>query len=252
MKRKMAVFATAIIMTLAVAVTGCGKRINETETAKTEKATEQPVTEKVTETEKQTEEKRVEILTEKLPEKSTEKETEKLVETKAPATLTDLSEEEELAREEEFSDARTYYAIDIINVRSTPSTENNDNVVDYYAAGDRVNVIGETANWYKVRDGYVYKANLSETAPEGSGSDEEGLEATGIDLEYDVVIADEPWTMQAIDVTNIRTEPTLELGDNIIGSIPEGVSCTVYGENDRWYKISYEDVIGYVGKNLLN
>jgi uncharacterized protein YgiM (DUF1202 family) len=80
-------------------------------------------------------------------------------ETPAPETQSaapvSLSEEEELNQLYEFSDEEigSRFANADINVRTSPTTSSEDNIVSSLDKGEEATVIGETANWYE-----IYKA----------------------------------------------------------------------------------------------
>jgi uncharacterized protein YgiM (DUF1202 family) len=41
-------------------------------------------------------------------------------------------------------------------------------------------------------------------------------------------------------------------GGEIIGTIASGTNVTAIGYTDRWYKIEYDGMTGYVNKNLFS
>ena len=243
-KGRIWIISLALAAAMAVSITGCGKKLTgETETeTETEKITE-PVTEKVTEppTEKQTE-------------METESETETETEEK------ELNPEEEKNSETEFKGNKTLYANDDINVRSEPSTDAE--IISSYDQGEEVTVSAETKNWYKIQkdgySGYVYKEGLSETAVEPKSEEERqqimeqqgwssGSSAT--DLEYDVRSYAESFPLILSADANVRSVPSEE--GSILNTIGSGTTVTAVGETDRWYKIEYDGITGYVNKNLV-
>ncbi|MBQ7039977.1 MAG: C40 family peptidase [Clostridia bacterium] len=52
------------------------------------------------------------------------------------------------------------------------------------------------------------------------------------------------------DVVNIRALPSLS-GD-IITTVPRGTTLVIFGEEDGWYKISYQGVMGYISKDYFS
>lgn len=248
-KSKFRVLALLFAGSLALALTGCGKRIGqETEKeSETVKITEPP-TERETQTEKPTE----------APETESETETET-----EPQILT---AEEEKEQETEFSGTRTFYAADDINVRSEPSTDDDTNIISSFDQGEKVTVSGETKNWYKIEkdgySGYVHKEGLSEDEVEpksdeerqrileeqgyGSGS---SPSASDVDAEYGVQMYADSFSVRIKTDANIRSVPRTE--GEIVGTVSSGSSVTALGETDRWYKVDYDGVVGYVNKNLI-
>ncbi len=83
-------------------------------------------------------------------------------ETQQPQTAApvELSEEEELNQLYEFAQEEigTRFANDNINVRTSPTTADEFNIVSSLDKGEEITVTGETANWYQ-----IYKAEDSVT-----------------------------------------------------------------------------------------
>ena len=77
----------------------------------------------------------------------------------------------------------TLYANDDVNIRSTPSTESQENIIGSFSAGDQVTVIGETSSWFKVNVngniGYISKQFLVKNHPSTSTSQSETSASTG-------------------------------------------------------------------------
>ena len=252
MKKKMLSLSAVIAVVLAVSLSGCGQRTEE----------QTPETQKVTETEAVTE-----AATEEITEaqKLTEKETETEVQTETePATEAiterDLTSDEEMDEEEAYPASITMYAMDDVNIRSTPDTETGDNVISSFDQGEEVTVIGETPGWYVVEksdfSGYVRKDVLSETAVEPKSPEERaelagssGSETTSVDLEYNVQTYAESFTIQLGSDANLRSAPSSDAG--IIGTIPVDTVVTALGSTDEWYKVDFDGTVGYVNRNLI-
>lgn len=58
-------------------------------------------------------------------------------------------------------------------------------------------------------------------------------------------------TLYANDNVNVRSEPSTETDDNIIGSLNAGDQVTVVGETPQWFKVNIQGNIGYVNKAFL-
>lgn len=259
MKNKNVKWLFAVLLTCSVAMlsTGCDKLKKEPET---EQQTEAPtetelITEAPTETEQQTE---APTETELITEAPTEPET----------FAKDLTVEEELELESEFDQLRTLYAMDDINIRTQPGTDGE--IFDSFDQGERVTIIGETANWYKVDvddydiPGYVSKDFMSEEEVEPktpeereqlaneTGASAASTASTGssaVDLEYSVETYAESFPIQATTGANLRSTPTQD--GEILGTIASGSNVTAIGYTDRWYKVEADGVVGYVNKNLF-
>lgn len=87
----------------------------------------------------------------------------------------------------------------------------------------------------------VKEENTFETESDGMSS---------IDIEYDVKIFKESNTAHATSGANMRQTPAQD--GEIIATIPTDDTVTVIGATDKWYKIEYDDMVGYVNKNLFS
>ena len=245
-------FSLALAAVVCLGLTGCGERVNKQTEVQTEAKTEAPVievqteTQKITETEKQTE-----------TEPPTEAVTEAVTEAPVPK---DLTPEEEAQAEKNMEAATVYYAKDDINVRSTPSTENSENIISSFDQGEEVTVIGETPNWFKVQkddfEGYVSKEFLSETtvdpkSPEerSAAADAEAANAAAAQPEGTSGYA-ESYPIKLSGDANLRAEAT-ETSD-VIDTIAAGTQVTAIGEAGEWYQVDYNGTVGYVHKNLVS
>ena len=258
--KKNRLFITAVLAAItALAAAGCGQRADTppateaaTKAVETEAVTEAPVEAVVV--------SQTELPTEAVTEEQTEAPTEAPTETEKiwPENLTSDEEEQ---NESELAEEKIFFAKDDINVRTTPDTENSDNIISSYDQGARVTVVGETPNWYVVRQedwtGYVYKANLSETAvdektPEerSEAADQEAVaqaEALGT-VEETVDYAD-TFQVRVTSDANIRANASNQA--NIIGVLNAGDVVTALGESDNWFQVEADGVVGYVNSTLI-
>lgn len=271
MRNKSKKLLLALLLTCSVAMlaSGCDKLKKEPETeAQTEPPTEAP-TEAPTEPQ-----------TEPPTEPQTEPPTETELQTESETEPKVLTIDEEKAQETEYDQLKLMYAMDDINVRTKPGTDDSAEIFESFMQGDAVTVVGETPNWYMVElddyesYGYVSKQFMSETAVEpkteeerlqiieqqaneaGSGGDtgsgdsgSSGTDTSAVDAEYGVGAYAESFTVQASTGANLRTTPSQD--GEIIATIASGTNVTALGETDRWYKVSYDGTVGYVNKNLF-
>lgn len=199
-------------------------------------------------------------------------------ETQAPAAQM-LSREEEEAAEEEYTDYKTMWAKDDINVRETPTTE-EENIFYSLDQGQTAQIVGETPSWYlisipytddagetKYQKGYVSKQFMSESevqpkteeersaaasaaetasdaASSGADTASAGAEADG---QEDAAVSGPTVTMAAD--ANIRQEANQT--SDVVGVVAAGEKVTVIGDENGWYKVDYNGVQGYVNKNLV-
>lgn len=259
---KKILFTLMLAGSVALLAAGCDKLKKQPETE-----TETP-TESETETEPPTES---ETQTESETEPPTESETQTEPETQTEVRR-DLSVEEELAEETEFDTLRTVYAADDVNVREQPGKGDDINIFESFDQGEKLIVTGETPNWYVVEmedydiKGYVYKDFVSDTevapksaeeraaAGETSTGDNEAVDTSAsvnssVDAEYGVGAYAEPFEIAATAGANVRQTPAAD--GEIISVVSSGTVVKVVGYTDRWYKIEYDGVVGYVNQNLF-
>lgn len=266
MKRKMTAITVLAAAALMVVLSGCGKKAGgDTAQPATEKQAQtetqaQVVTEAPTEAEVLTEafEIATEAITEAAPETEPATETEAQVQTETQAQR-DLTADEEKAEEEDYAAPAVMYAKDDINIRSNPTTD-EENIISSFDQGEEVSVTGETPNWYIISKddftGYVRKDGLSEEEVEPKTPEErEQLSgstgsSSATDAEYGVSLFAESYPVHVAGDANLRAEPS-ENGD-VIGTVSADTNVQALGETSEWYKVEAEDgTVGFVHKNLV-
>lgn len=70
-----------------------------------------------------------------------------------------------------------------------------------------------------------------------------------IDEEYGVAMYENTFTLQSIAGVNMREKPSQDA--EILATIASDSIVTVIGSTERWYKIEYNDMIGYSNQNLF-
>jgi len=209
-------------------------------------------------------------------------------ETPAPETQSaapvSLSEEEELNQLYEFSDEEigSRFANADINVRTSPTTSSEDNIVSSLDKGEEATVIGETANWYEIYKaedsvtgltdlkGFVMKAYLSDTYDEAMAAQPSETAAPAAEQApaaaepapaQEVSPAETPQTSAPastasgpqVTVTsdaNIRAE-AIETG-SVVGVVNAGTTVTQIGSADGWVQIDYNGVQGYIKASMVS
>ena len=281
MKRytKTIVISAVIAAIAGLAVTGCGQARPEGPGTGTEKPTEAPVT-AVTEA-------AIVIQTE-APE--TEPETIAPVETEAPTetpqtqpetqpettppTERVLTVDDELAEQSDYTDWVTMYANADINIRQTPTT-NEDNIVSSYDKGEEAVIIGETPGWFRIYKeydsvteaseltGYVKKEYISSTYedamsdnPQGSAPRETAPQvAEPVAQETPETAAPTPETTApastaAGPTVTVHTDANIRADAyetaSVVGVVNAGTTVTQIGSVDGWVQIDYNGVQGYV------
>ncbi len=309
------ILIAAAAVLAAAALTGCGQvRTAAPQTTApqtsaepivqvTEKVTEAPQTESETRPQKQSEtqpqkqsetqpqkqsETQPQKQSETQPQAQSETQPQTQSETQAPAQTTGLSKEEEQAQESGFTDYRTMWAMDDINVRETPTTaEGNDNIFYSLDQGQSAEVTGETPNWYVIsvpytdeagntqyQKGYVSKQFLSESEVQPKTDEERAAAAETAQPADTAAAADttqQSAPAEAADTTqqeqaapaapvdgtpktmaadaNIRADASQT--SDVVGVVSAGETVTVIGDADGWYQVDYNGVQGYVNKNLV-
>ena len=210
-------------------------------------------------------------------------------ETQPPAPVS-LSEEEEMSQLYEFGEEEvgTKFSNDDINVRTSPTTSDSDNIVSSLDKGEEVLIIGETANWYEIykaedtvpglKDlkGFVMKSFISDTyeeamaaqpsettAPaEAAPAEAAPAEAAPAEAAPAEAAPAEAAPAEAAPVSqasgpqvtitsdaNIRSD-AVENG-NVVGVVNAGTTVTQIGSADGWVQIDYNGVQGYVKASMV-
>ena len=170
-----------------------------------------------------------------------------------------------------------------VNVRETPTADNQDNIISSYDRGEEAVIIGETVNWYKIYKehdpvseadelvGYVMKKFVSPTYEEAMS---DNPQETAAPAEQPAQPA-EPQTVTpetaAPAATPETTAPaassasgpsvTLNTDANIrseayetasvVGVVTKGSTATQIGSSDGWVQIDYNGVQGYVKASFV-
>lgn len=257
MKTRNKALVLAAVAACALALTGCGERVVETEAPQTEAKTE-AVTEAVIV-------KVTEAPTEKPTEPPTEKQTEAPTETETQPR--NLTPEEEVAEETLFDSYKSMYANDDVNIRTAPDTT-ADNVISSYTKFDEVTVIGETPNWYKIlnggEEGYIRKDFASATYEEAASKvaantpAETQAEVTQENAQAEVQTVSgsesvagyaDSFPLLIAKDANLRASAS-ENGE-VVDVINSNTQVTALGETDQWYQVDYNGTVGYVNKSVV-
>ena len=194
----------------------------------------------------------------------------KLVQAQAQSETAESETEQdadaELKSLTDYGTSATLYANDDVNIRSTPSTESQENIIGSFRAGDPVTVIGETSSWFKVNVngniGYISKQFLVKNQPSASSSQSESgstSATTGSTVSDSTKISAEmnskidygsSTTLYTTTDVNVRSQPGTDssLGD----SLGSGQSLQVIGETDNWYVVSVNGTTGYISKSYVS
>ena len=126
-----------------------------------------------------------------------------------------------------------------LNIRPQPNTAHAP--IGTLVQGDMVTIVGEIGNWYEIEYensiAFVSKDYITFEKPS------ETPDVPEIDKQIAYV-----YNLGALTL-NVRPQPnTIQ---SPIGTLVEGDTVTIIGEIGNWYKIEYENSIGYVSKNYI-
>lgn len=117
-----------------------------------------------------------------------------------------------------------------LNVRKEPDTESE--VVGKLQNNSAANIVGVVGDWYKITSGTVTGFVMKEYVIFGKSAE---TLAEEISKKIGTVTA---------DALNIRSSASKEA--TVVDVMPEGGKCDILSEKGDWYKIEYNDAVGYV------
>ena len=129
-----------------------------------------------------------------------------------------------------------------LRIRSSASTSSS--IVGYLYANEKVNIIGESGSWYKVKHkgqtGYVHKDYMKIV----SGGD------TSTPTEPEVTPQEKKG--QVVNVsTSLRIRSSASTSSSIVGQLYANEKVDIIGETGSWYKIKHDNKTGFVHKDYL-
>ena len=118
------------------------------------------------------------------------------------------------------------------NVRIRENANEDSQIIGYLTNGQEVEIIGETDGWYQIKS-----------------NDVKGY----IKFDYIKVLSDT--NIVTGTVVNISTTLSVRETSDVLGKelakLTNGTKLIVIGEEDSWYKIKYENLVGYVYKDYV-
>ncbi len=188
-------------------------------------------------------------------------------ESETKASESEQDADAELKSLTDYGTSAILYANDDVNIRSTPSTESQENIIGSFSSGDQVTVIGETSSWFKVNVngniGYISKQFLVKNQPSTStsqsetsssaqtGTDTTASDSTKVNAEMNSKIDyGSSTTLYTTTDVNVRSQPGTSSG--LVDSLGSGQSLQVIGETDNWYIVSINGTTGYVSKSYVS
>lgn len=92
--------------------------------------------------------------------------------------------------------------------------------------------------------------DFNETRAEDTGKEATVNDSVSqIDEEYGVTMYENTFTLQSISGVNMREKPSSDA--EILATIASDTIVTVIGSTEHWYKIEYNDMIGYSHQNMF-
>ncbi|WP_096190289.1 SH3 domain-containing protein [Evansella halocellulosilytica] len=124
-----------------------------------------------------------------------------------------------------------------LNVRASVSTSSS--VIGSLSNGTSIDLYGEEGSWYKVRVngnwGYVHKDYVKrDSSSNGSGDS-----------------TDEKIGSGEVTASRLNVRASASTGSSIIGSLSNGTTVDLYGEEGSWYKVRVNGNWGYVHKDYV-
>lgn len=141
-----------------------------------------------------------------------------------------------------------------LNLRSSPTTAGDDNIIGLLALGSRVEIIGQAGDWYEVRAGgdhgfvyagYVTINNAPLPDPEKASLEsmlESGLELLEAGPEVEIGFVSAPAGL------NLREEP---ITGEILKTLPENTRVELLELANGWYRVRADGREGYVSADWI-
>lgn len=175
------------------------------------------------------------------------------------------SEDEELKTLQDYGTSATLYANDNVNIRVTPSTESNENIMGSLNKGDQVTVVGETSQWFKVNINgnicYVNKAFLVKNpvsateSTDNNNTDSDSQTPVHDDTKQEAELNSyidygTSYTLYTTTEVNVRSKPGTDSSQ--VDTLGSGEAITVVGETDNWFAVSVNGSICYISKSYVS
>ena len=164
------------------------------------------------------------------------------------------------------------------NLRVRSEADSNSQVLGYLLNDDKVNIIEELDEWYKIEykdtEGYVNKEYVSVESKEEVKEDNEKVDSSTTDQETSsnlqvedksdskninvdedkevVVMSASNRKGKVINITsNLRIRSGAGTNCSVIGYLNNGTELIITGESGNWYAINHNGQTGYVSKDYV-
>lgn len=142
--------------------------------------------------------------------------------------------------EETLYYGKVYNASPNLRVRSGSSL--NSSIIGYVVDNTTVAIVGIEGEWYKINynNGYGYVHSdyiLVNGSSNGNAGGDDTIRKTG--YVYD------------LDGYSLRVRKAPNTNSEVLGSLYEGNTVNIIGEEGNWYRISYNNSVAYVSKDYV-
>ncbi|MBX9185209.1 SH3 domain-containing protein [Clostridium sp. K04] len=139
-----------------------------------------------------------------------------------------------------------------LNVRSGAGT--NYSVLGSLSNGAKVEIVGTSGSWYKIKYGsgygYVSKDYVTVSSSSNNSSSNSGSSNSGSSNNTTTTPSTSTTgTIKVNDTLNVRSGAGTSY--SVIGSLKNGAKVEIVGTSGSWYKIKYGSGYGYVSKDYV-
>lgn len=148
---------------------------------------------------------------------------------------------------------KVYNAAPNLRVRSGSSL--NSSILGYVVDNTTVSIVGSEGEWYRIKFndayGYVHSdyvlVNGIDNSNNGGNNNESN---SGNNSGGDETIRQTGYVYD-LGGSTLRVRQSPDTSSNVLGSLYEGNSVNIVGEEGNWYRISYKESIAYVSKDYI-
>lgn len=140
---------------------------------------------------------------------------------------------------------KVYNAEPNLRVRSGSSL--NSSIIGYVVDNTTVAIVGTVGEWYKIKfnDSYGYVHSDYILVNGTSNDNNSGNNAGGDDT------IRETGYVYDLGGSTLRVRKAPNTNSEVLGSLYEGSSVNIVGEEGNWYRISYNNSVAYVSKDYI-
>lgn len=148
-----------------------------------------------------------------------------------------------------------------VKVRLIPAI--NANIIESIEENVEIEIIAKTNKWafiqYKEITGWIPLTNIEEAIKESMGEEQEPVkeesneETTNNEgsTEYGNTIKYEKVVTKYINETSVYLRSEANINSSVVTTLIKNTDVKVVGEEGEWYKVTYNELSGYIRKDLL-